>query len=330
MAHYNLGEFHAADSNAQLLEPFRSRLSSTQRAFLDWLVAGFRGDRAGALRATRAMGSPMNIAVEALNSNRPNESIAILSELDVSGFFYQWRTLMEALHMVGDYSAELNQARRAREAYPDQLIMLGAELRALVALGRLDDVSRGISEGLVLPQEGPLIAGAIMGDVAVELRAHGYREASLGVAEQALLWFQSRPSEEAAQFRTRVGVAHAMYLSERWDEAHAAFGELAAEAPEDVMLQGYLGVLAARRGDRDEAIRIGTQLERITGQYEFGLDSYLQATIAAQLGDLDRAMVLLREAHARGRPFTVFLHCDMDLEPLHDYPPFQEFLRPKG
>ena len=73
-----------------------------------------------------------------------------------------------------------------------------------------------------------------------------------------------------------------------------------------------------------------SQLERITSPYEFGLDLYLQATIAAQLGDLDRAMVLLREAHARGRPFGVLLHCDMDLEPLRDYPPFQEFSRPKG
>ncbi|UCG87725.1 MAG: hypothetical protein JSW71_04020, partial [Gemmatimonadota bacterium] len=330
MAHYNLGEYHAADSNAQLIEPLRLRLSTQQRAFLDWLVAGLRGDRVGALQATRALGSPMNIAVEALNSNRPRESIAILSEFDMSGFYYQWRTLMEALHMVGDYSAELTQALRAREVYPDRLMMLAAELRALAALGRLDEVDHGISESLLLPPEGPLIAGAVMGEIAMELRAHGYREASLAVAQRELLWFQSRPSEEEAPFRTRVGLAHGMYLAERWDEAHAAFRELAAEAPEDVLVQGYLGVLAARRGDREEALRIGSQLERITGPYEFGLDNYLQSTIAAQLGDLDRAMVLLREAHARGRPFTVFLHREMDLEPLRDYPPFQEFINPKG
>jgi DNA-binding SARP family transcriptional activator/tetratricopeptide (TPR) repeat protein len=245
MAHYNLGEYHAADSNARLLEPFRQRFSSGQRAFLDWLVAGLRGDRAGALQATRELGAPLNIAVEALNSNRPNESIALLSQFDISEFYYQWRTLMEALHVVGDYSAELAQARRAREAYPDRMMMLAAELRALAALGRLDEVDQGISESLLLPPEDPLIAGTIMGEIAAELRAHGQREASLRVAQRELRWFQSRPSEEAALFRTRLGVAHAMYLAEHWDEAHAAFRELAAEAPEDVMVQGYLGLNAS-------------------------------------------------------------------------------------
>jgi serine/threonine protein kinase/DNA-binding SARP family transcriptional activator/tetratricopeptide (TPR) repeat protein len=330
MAHYNLGEFHAADSNAQLLAPFRPRFSPFQRAFSDWLVAGLRGDRVAALQATRELGMPMDIAFEALNSNRPNEAIAILSEFDLSEYYFRWRTLMEALHMVGDYPTELRQARRAREAYPDQLMMLAAELRALAALGRIDDVAQGISESLLLPPEGPLTAGAIMGEVAAELRAHGYREASLGVADQALRWFRSRPAEEAAMFRTRVGLAHAMYLAERWEEAHTAFLELAAEAPQDVTVQGFLGVLAARRGDREEALRIGDRLERITDPYDIGRDTYLQATIAAQLGDLDRAMVLLREAYARGRPHSVFLHREMDLEPLRDSAPFQEFIKPKG
>jgi predicted Zn-dependent protease len=127
-----------------------------------------------------------------------------------------------------------------------------------------------------------------------------------------------------------VGHAQVMYLAERWEEADAEFRELAAEAPQDVRVQGYLGVLAARRGDRDLALRIGNQLEHITDPYEFGLDVYLQATIAAQLGDLDRAIVLLREAYVRGRPFSVFLHRDMDLEPLHEYAPFVEFIEPKG
>jgi tetratricopeptide (TPR) repeat protein len=331
MAHYNLGERSAADSNAQLLLPYRSQFSPYQRAFLDWLSAGLRGDRAAALQAARERGSAIDVAVEALRSNRPHESIEILSGIDsLSTFYFQWQTLMEALHMVGDYASELNQTRRAREAYPDRLMMLRNELRALAALGRLDEVERGFGESLLLPREGAVTAGGVMGEVAAELRAHGFRYASLDMGEQAVRWFRSRPSEEAATAWSTIGLAIALYAAERWDEAEALFREVASATPRDAVAQGYLGVLAARRGDRAEALRISDQLEGMADPYDFGHDVYLQARIAAQLGDRDQAMVLLREAYARGRALWIHLHRDMDLEPLRDYPPFQEFIKPKG
>jgi tetratricopeptide (TPR) repeat protein len=330
MAHFNLGELRAADSNVRLLEPFRSRFSPYQRASLDWLAAGLRGDRAAALQAARARGSAIDVAVEALRSNRPHESITILSDVDdLSPFYFQWQTLMEALHMVGDYSSELTQTRRARDAYPDRLMMLNSELRALAALGRLDEVERGLGESLLLPGEGPVAAAGVMGDVALELRAHGFRDASHRATERAVRWFRSRPADEASTMRNRTGLALALYRAERWDEAEALFREVAAEAPRDVLVHGYLGVLAARRGDREEALRISDRLEGLADPYDHGRDRYVQATIAAQLGDLDRAMVLLRDAYARGRPFGIFLHSDMDLEPLRAFPPFREFIEPK-
>jgi hypothetical protein len=39
---------------------------------------------------------------------------------------------------------------------------------------------------------------------------------------------------------------------------------------------------------------------------------------------------LLKEAYARGRRHGVGDHIDVDLEPLWDYPPFQELIEPKG
>lgn len=331
MAHANLGERRAADSNVRLLEPYRSRFSPYQRAALDWLAAGLRGDRVAALQAARARGSAVDLAVEALRSNRPNESIEILTDIDnLSTFYFQWQTLMEALHMVGAYSRELAETRRGREVYPDRLRILNHELRALAALGRSDEVERRLGETLLLPREDVVTAVGVMVEVAAELRAHGFREASLGVAERAVQWFRARPAEEAATVYYQVGLAVALYQAERWDEAEALFREAAAATPRDVMVQGYLGLLAARRGDREEALAISDRLDGMADPYDFGREEYVQASIAAQLGDLDRAMVLLRDAYARGRPFEIFLHRDMDLEPLRDYPPFQEFLAPKG
>jgi tetratricopeptide (TPR) repeat protein/TolB-like protein len=329
----NLGEWSAADSNAQLLIPFRSQFSPYQRATLDWQLAGLRGDRAAALDAARARGVLADLGVEAFRFNRPYEAIEALrpvTDWPEFGFnYFKWTTLMEAYHVVDDYQQELTEARRARELYPDRMLMLSNEVRALAALGRIDEVDRLVGESLRLPIEGGITTGHVMGIVAGELRAHGYRAASRRVTARHLDWFDSRPAYEKESIPYRVGLAQTLYSAERWDEARSLFEELAAELPRDVNVQGYLGTLAARLGDREEALRTSDQLVGMAGPHDFGRDIYWQACIAAQLGELERAMVLLRESYARGRVFSLRLHLDTDLEPLHGYPPYEEFIEPK-
>jgi tRNA A-37 threonylcarbamoyl transferase component Bud32/tetratricopeptide (TPR) repeat protein/TolB-like protein len=332
-AHQNLGEWSAADSNAQLLIPFRSQFSPYQRATLDWMLALLRGDRATALRAARARRVRHDAAVEAYRFNRPYEAIELLEGVgnqSALGFnYFKWITLMEAYHVVGDHRRELAEARRARELGPDRLRMLISEVRALAALGRLDDVERRLDESLLLPSEGMIVAVDVMIIAGGELRAHGHRDASLRVAERAVQWFTAHPPTERTGSGYKFGFAQTLYLAEQWEGARALFEESAPSDAPDVNIQGFLGVLAARRGDRAEALRISGQLEGMADPYDFGRDVYWQACIASQLGELDRAMVLLREAYARGRMFSVLLHTDMDLEPLRDHPEYEAFIKPK-
>jgi hypothetical protein len=39
---------------------------------------------------------------------------------------------------------------------------------------------------------------------------------------------------------------------------------------------------------------------------------------------------LLKEGHAQGLDVRFYLHADVDVEPLWDYPPFQELIERKG
>ena len=78
--------------------------------------------------------------------------------------------------------------------------------------------------------------------------------------------------------------------------------------------------MKCRRGDKEEALRISKELKDIERPYLFGEHTYWRACIA----------LLLRESFAQGKEYGVFLHRDMDLEPLRNYKPFQELLRPKG
>jgi len=331
MAHQDLGEMRAADSNATLLLPLAPRLTPYQRATLDWMVASLRGDRAGALRAARARGGAWDLAVEALYSNRPHETIEILNRregLAQPEFFFKWHTLMEAYHLVGDHASELREARRAVKAHPDRLLLLRDELQALAALGRVAEVREILDRRL--PASLPYWDVADLNLAAgAELRAHGNRDAGLRIAERLGGWLDSQ-QDEPDTLRLLWWRALTRYAAEQWGESRNLFASVSAAAPRDVNAHGFLGVLAARLGDLDEARRISDELEGTADPYDHGRDVYWQACIAAQLGERDRAMALLREAFRRGRRFGIQTHRDMDLEPLHGDARFEEFLTPAG
>jgi len=136
---------------------------------------------------------------------------------------------------------------------------------------------------------------------------------------------------EPAAENLRGPLAQSLFEAGRWEEARAIFEVLAAEDPANWQVQGYLGALAAHRGDRAEAERISTWLARLEAPYLFGRHTYQRARIAALLGEDERAVVLLREALADGlRSLAFQLHRDPDFESLRHYPPFQELARPRG
>jgi hypothetical protein len=89
------------------------------------------------------------------------------------------------------------------------------------------------------------------------------------------------------------------------------------------------GVLAAKRGNREEALMISKRLEEIKRPYLFGRTTLHRACIASLLGEKEAAVRLLQEAVSQGREYR-YLYEDMDLDPLRDYPPFKELIKPKG
>ncbi|MFZ5788146.1 MAG: TPR end-of-group domain-containing protein [Acidobacteriota bacterium] len=253
---------------------------------------------------------------------------------------------------MADYERELDVTDEAIRALPDILTVRSAQVRALVALGRLDEVNRVVDESLA-ERSRVGTPGGLMVQAAMELRAHGHREEALRLAARAADWLRGRPPSEQAREGHRSALEGALKAGEVWDDARAVYeahaeahpvGEGArgsAEAqgagePESQRLSraidylGALGTLAARRGDRVEALRISDALARIEAPFLFGRPAFGRACIAALLGERQRAVDHLRESIAQGNSYDASLHCDMDLESLRDYPPFVELLRPKG
>jgi len=357
-AHMNVGEFAVADSLGHALERHAGRFAPLDRAYLAWVLATCRGDGPEALRAARAMANlaPGSealylVAEDAMALNRPREAVDALVGLGpdrgfTRGWWVYWSDLTSAWHLVGDHRRELQAALEGLRRFPDNPQILATQVRALAALGRVEEMRRGVAASMNLPPMEGWAAADVLLLAAVELRAHGHAAAADTMLAQARDWLAARPPAEAASEAHQVRVALVAYTAGRLVDAQREFERLAArggpgrsgsvggaavmgDAWDQMDYLGYVGAVAARQGNRDQALRVAQTLERVTRPYLFGRPTVWRARIAALLGERDGAVALLREAFAKGYPHAHALHTDLAFEALRDYPPFQELLRPK-
>src|SRR5437764_56340 len=357
-AHMNMGEFAAADSIGHALERYAGRFAPLDRSYLAWVLATCRGDGPEALRAARAMATlaPGSealylVAEDAMALNRPRAAVDALMTLGpdrgfTRGWWVYWYDLTTALHLLGDHRRELQAALEGLRRFPDNPQILATQVRALAALGRVEEMRRGVAASLNLPPMEGWAAADVLLLAAIELRAHGHPAAADTLLAQARDWLAARPPAEAASEAHRVRVALVAYTAGRLADAQREFERLAArggpgrsdraggaavmgDAWDQMDYLGYVGAVAARQGNRDQALRVAQTLERVTRPYLFGRPTVWRARIAALLGERDGPVALLPEAFANGYPHAHALHTDLAFEALRDYAPFQELLRPK-
>jgi tetratricopeptide (TPR) repeat protein/tRNA A-37 threonylcarbamoyl transferase component Bud32 len=334
----NMGQYETADSIFQTIDRRSRRLSPYERYYLDWFAFLLQGKQEEAFATLLHIESfaPMDyvtnylVGLYALYLNRPRKAIDTYSKLD---FQVQWAdyaaaswrfgVLCSAYHLLGDHEKELEVAREAQKYYPNDLGRRADEAAALAALGRIEELYDVIEESKRIEQ--PQGSMTYVMDVASrELRAHGKRAEGLRIAEQEVQWCEEH---DPGNIEAR---ADALCRAERWDEAYALYKELAVEDPGEWYYMVCLGLVAARLGDTEEARRIANELKNMERKYLFGSHTYNRACIHALLGEHAEAVRLLQESLQQGCIFIDYMHCDMDLEPLRDYPPFQELLKPKG
>src|SRR6266550_65465 len=333
------GEMATADSLIRFLEPRRRQLTPFERYRVNELHALNRGDNPAAFEnALLALGvmpgsldAIIDAAGEALNTNHPREAVRLLSEVDpehgwLRGWEHYWWMLTSSEHMLGDYRQELVDARRGRRLFPNLLTTLANEIRALAALGRVDDVQRDLDESMRLRSSGWFTHLFLMVMTGQELRVHGHEAAAQRVFDRALTWYTAlSPRDRQADEWAYAGLLGALG---RWKEARVLYEKVWASDPHNLQDAGFVGEAAAAMGDRLGAMRIGGVLAAWPWPYRLGLETEGRARIAAALGDRERAVSLLREAFAQGRVYTVYTHWSMP--GLWGYPPFLQLLLPKG
>jgi tRNA A-37 threonylcarbamoyl transferase component Bud32/tetratricopeptide (TPR) repeat protein/TolB-like protein len=330
----NMGSNAPVDSILARLRPRRHLLGEFEQIGFAMLDTSLRGDHAAHYRAHLrapeiAPGTLAHwgLANAAMRINRPREALRTLGELDpergeLRGWFAYWLTLADAHHRLGQHRRELQAVRRAGELFPDHSGPVMLRAAALAGLGRTRAVRDLLAEHPDAEYRASLLRVA-----GLELIAHGARTEGEALLRESLDRVLARPQDG---FGFRRFLAHAHYLVGEWDAADELLRQLDTEYPEAISVQGGLGTVAARRGDRAGALTADRWLAELDRPYLRGTNTYWRARIASLLGERDEAVRLLRQAWREGAFVTESMHTEVDFAPLHDFPPYREFIRPQG
>jgi DNA-binding SARP family transcriptional activator/TolB-like protein len=281
-------------------------------------------------------------AIAAFRSIDPATQLGWISD---SGKVIYWRELAAAYHALGDYDAELGVGTQVGRRAPDRLARIFLTARALVGAGRAAEALRALADAERLAPDPALVASElafqyrpealatpawVMYQIATELAAHGFSDAAREAAEHAVRWSRARPAEEQARPEHRLTVARALEMLGRYDEATRVTTALVAEGPGNLDLRGTAGVLAARQGNRADALGIDAWLSRFPARNSRGLPTLYRARIAALLGDERHAQVLLERLPHRVHPTDPLqFHTDPAFASLRGRPWFDALARPR-
>lgn len=343
-----LGDQAGADSAAQRLELRRGRLSPVERVQLDHVQAQLHGDLYARLEAARRIvaltpGSCwlIQLGTDAHFAHHSREAVDALRQLDpeltcVRKDRDYWTALAMSLHLLGDYEGAVRATRQGRTQHPAEYQLIFTELGALSALGRVDEANRLIEASMSLPASVRRLPGDVQWDAAdfmwitaAELRAHGHVVDAKRVYDRLIRWLEARSQPERATEVRRFVLARRLYEVGRHEDAQARFDSLTREHPDKYVYQAYLGVLAARRGDREQALQADARLALASKVRPRGNNTIWRARIASLLGEKERAVSLIHEGVGQGYPSRYFLHWREDFEGLRGYRPFEEAIRPQ-
>ena len=335
-----------------------------EQAFIRYLRAELDGNLRGALAAasdwarlapyvesfyllgrTESRNNHPRAAIEALSRIRIEEAPAASGPLA-----YSFLSLRAAqYHQVGEYDKQLEDARLGQKHYPGVSAFFFAEVGALVALGRAAEV-----DGVVARSEQALgnsnSTGSLWLQAAGELAAHGHVDLARAMAGRAVAYYEKRLKTDKPTDNLRSSYAGALLRAGDCRQALPIRRDLALVKPGDrayFSRRGdYAVALAAcgpstrsgppratprGGGSRDEAQRIADALATADRPFLLGEHLYQRARVLAALGDGEGAVRELQAAFAKGNPWNGgAMHLDSCWDPIRSYPPFVEWLKPKG
>ena len=321
----------------------RQRMNPFERIWLEYHTASLEGDNQRALAQMRRSiklaprSSMIRFALtrNLLRCARPHEALEVISaidDLDVwvgfgpCGFLYNVK--MNAEHALGLFDAQLETARQGVEVCGNKVVFQSHRACAQIGRGAVDLVEDALNDGLKASDARRYSPNLFL-EIARELEAHGHPALALDVAERGVDHVRDHLKQDEATEWQRIRYAQLLTMIGRLDEADQILLALNDEIPDDDDILGWLGIVAAQRGDTQAAMHDSAMLRDLDRPYVRGWISFYRAGIAAHLNHPDEALSLLRDAFSRGYPWSADLHSLLELKPLRGHPEFEAILYPE-
>ncbi len=336
----NSSQFARLDSLVQVLEPRRDELDPPDRAWLEHYSARVRGNREEGYqvwkeeyeRSPDGLSKAHALGNSALRAGHPEAAYQAYTQMDLDNPLWHkvsWGFVDFALscHLTGRFREELDIARRGLEHFPDDWILRRAEIRALAALDRWDEVP-GLLQALEQREPtGGSRPGSIFVPLAVEFARLGHHEESQALAQRALRWFESRKPANHVLWRATV-----LVFLDRPESALPLVEQALGQNPESLgdrmWGRSVRGVALAQLGDVEGAEAEAAWFEALDIPYLYGFHTLCRAEIAAHLGRPTEAVSLLRQSLEEGGSWVSIVNDLLALTPLWGDQAFERIISP--
>jgi hypothetical protein len=344
----NSGQGDRADSVAHALEPRAASLPEWDRAMLRYHLAWLHGDLAGQYRTASEVVSlaPDSewrylLAGAAKRIGCQDEALAVLRDLSPrSGWMSRWSpaywvTRLDVRHLQGDAEGESHDATTALEQLTDE-IHPGQAYRALIGKVRSAAISGSqpelesyLGEVRSLGSRAHRLYMKLLFSGPLDLSSE--RTEYRVILDSARAWYADRPADA----REAVWYLYAQwvlaYRGGNWAEAKARLERLMEAGWPEYPEYGFgpRAVIAARLGDVDRARVILDSMPPVEHRASFADydQEFFRARVEAIAGEPANAVAHLRKANLRGIPYEEIKgEARIDFETMWDYRPLQRIL----
>jgi len=340
-SYLNVGNYAKGDSIFQLIDLRFDKLTPYQNLWYDYLKETIYGNLKTSLTAIKKIyeKDPKGLVTNndmggrLLMFNKPNEATKVYEQIDYNSYrfiniFSVWRFSAHAYVLIR--MNKLVEAQEVLKYVPKENATLrtyNLKSYLYILLGQQDSIHHMITK----MEEDNLPWDQITGvhnNTSWFYSLQGDKENQLKWAELSLerIKKQSKFTPVAPRIE-----AFANYLAEKYKEALPLYQDLANTQVNNWGNLSRIGIIYAKMNNRESVEDVIQELKTNDGPTRNGSYKYALARIYSALDEKELATEYMKQAFNEGFGFSMGRYdYDNEFVPLHVYPAYEEFVKPKG